>query len=246
MLHHFIRPDHLMKLLETQSLFLIRQDQQNDDLDGRLPARCFTHPHTNDTTKALGLSPEFLISQARAIDSLPSRTFIMSWTHSPTDRMRTEYGENGARCELQASALSLKRLLGYSWSRGCEFPPKSRPVKKAPGGETTAELKSPLYTDGTSAVPVVPSAVATGHKSERLSWEQEIRVSASIWPPHIEVGTLKIIQWPIESFAGLTISLGSKTETKKEACLRELAANRGVAVSGECLDRGQLSDNQAG
>jgi hypothetical protein len=103
MLHHFVRPEHLIELLDRRALHLIRQDKQSDPADGVLPAACFDQPFHGSLEQTLGLNPSFLRNQASAIAVLRGRTFIMSWTLTPSGPVRAIYGERGRRCELQIS-----------------------------------------------------------------------------------------------------------------------------------------------
>ena len=232
MLHHFIRPEHLIALLERRALHLMRQDLQSDPTDGILPAACFDRPFLGPVEQMLGLNPSFLQSQASAIAALRPRTFIMSWTLTPSARMRATYGENGQRCELQISTLSLKKLIGYEWLQGNEFPPKPKAIAEIAGATATAQLKDPLYTDGARAISVVPSYFATAHKGEQYAEENEVRIEAVIRPENLPVGSEdKLIRWPIASFTGLGISLPgqipSATAARISALLAELEIRTG-------------------
>lgn len=208
---HFIKPEYLAIMLRRGAFCLTRQDPQSDKDDGVLPAACFKRPYHGQLEQALHLSPEFLSSQAHAVAALRNRTFIMCWTCDPVGHMRQKYGENGLRCELQASEQAIKRMLGYEWLAGCEFPPKRRSLPEIPGGGATAELKEPSYTDGTQAISVMPSAFATAHKHEYYAVEAELRVEAIIAPREVPVGENDHkIAWGVTSFDSMAIVIGSK------------------------------------
>jgi hypothetical protein len=229
MLHHFIAAEHLVTMLEKEAFHLIRQDTYPND--GKLPDECFTKPYRGALERSLGLEDEFLVSQAHAVDSLRHRTFIMSWTHDPSPAMRAMYGKNGLRCEIQASARSVKAMLGYSWPGRHEFPPRDQIVSEIPGGTTTAELKLPVYSDGIGAISVVPSTFATGHKTANHEWEAEARIAASVLPYDLEVlPEHTIIQWKAASFHGLTVALSPTVSAKERACIVQLAAFHEISV----------------
>jgi len=234
LLSHYIRPEYLVTLLRQRAFCLTRQDLQSDKADGVLPAACFESPHVGPLERALGLKPEFLINQAHAVAGLRTRTFIMSWTCDPAGHMRATYGENGRRCELQTSENGLKRMLGYEWFPGAEFPPKPRAIPEIPGGRATAELKPALYTGGTKAIPVVPSAGATAHKAAGFGPEAELRVEAGIDPPELKVdaGTERI-GWELATVVGLSIVIGSQVGDTEAAEIARLAAELGIAVRRE-------------
>lgn len=229
MLHHFIRPEYLVALLERRALHLMRQDRQSDLSDGVLPVACFDQPFQGPVEKMLGLKRSFLQSQASAIAALRPRTFIMSWTCAPSAEMRATYGENGLRCELHISTLNLKKLIGYEWLQGNEFPPRPTAIAEIAGAITTAQLKEPLYTDGTTAISVVPSYFATAHKDEQFARENEVRIEAVIHPETVPVGTDDtLIRWPVFSFAGLGISPPERISPAIAARISTLAAELGI------------------
>jgi|CXWL01.1.fsa_nt_gi hypothetical protein len=231
LLSHFIRPEYLLALLKYKAFCLIRQDCQSDPADGVLPPKTFTDPHQGQLEQSLGANADFLVSQAHAVAALRKRTFIMSWTCDPAGHMRETYGEQGRRCELHASGNQLKHILGYEWFPGAEFPPKPRPVPEFPGGRTSAELKEAFYTDGTRAVPVIPSAFATAHKGEKFEVEAEFRIEAIVVPDHVPVPPAQDkILWPMASFAGLTVTIGSKVPDAEAAEIEHVANSLGIPV----------------
>jgi hypothetical protein len=232
MLNHFIKPEYLISLLERRAFHLLRQDCQSDPADGLLPASTFDQPFQGSVEEILGLKRSFLQSQARAVAALRTRTFIMSWAISPSASVRARYGERGQRCELQVSTINLKRMIGYEWIREDEFPPRSIPIAEVAGAIATAQLKSPHYTGGASAIPVVPSYFATAHKNkQRYSEENEVRIEVVILP---ENGCLRpsdtLIRWPIASFVGLRILLTEQTPRDAATRLYALAAGLNVPV----------------
>jgi hypothetical protein len=231
-LHHFVRPEHLIELLERRALHLIRQDKQSDPGDGVLPTACFDQPFQGPLEQSLGLNASFLRSQATAIAAHRARTFIMSWTLTPSESVRTIYGEHGRRCELRISTLNLKRLIGYEWLQGNEFPPKRRPVAEIGGAITTAQLKEVIYTDGRSAIRVVPSYFATAHKDEKqYAEENEVRVEAVIPLENGAVNTDDtLIRWKVTLFDGLRITLTDQIPPAAAARISGLAAELKIPV----------------
>lgn len=231
LLSHFIRPDYVITLLQTHAFCLVRQDAQSDPHDGKLPAACFNQPYMGALEHGLNLSPKFLANQAHAIAGLRGRTFIMCWTHDPGGHMRERYGEGGQRCELRVSELGLKRLLGYEWLSGSEFPPKRRPIPEIAGGHATAQLTEPIYSDGSEAIPIVPSFGATAHKHTDYAVEAELRVEAVIEPHDASVSGAQVqIAWALTSLAELTIVLGVKVSEPAATEIGGIAASLGVSV----------------
>jgi hypothetical protein len=233
-LSHFIRPQFLLPLLKNKAFCLVRQDCQSDPADGVLPPKTFTDPLQGPLEQSLGAKTDFLKIQALAIAALRIRTFIMSWTCDPAGYMRETYGEQGRRCELHASENQLKHILGYEWFPGAEFPPKPRPVPEFPGGHASAELKEAFYTDSTKAVPVIPSAFATTHKHQDFKVEAEFRVEAVVMPEHVPVPTTQDkILWELVSFAGLSVTIGSKVPDAEAAEIEQVAKSHGIPVRRE-------------
>jgi hypothetical protein len=231
LLHHFIRPDYLVALLECQKIHLKRQDLQSDPFDGVLPSGCTEQPFRSPLEDALGLSDLFLKSQAHAIAAMRSRTFIMSWTVSPSEGARAKYGEGGERCEIRASMAALKRMLGYETLSGNEFPAR-KPLPEIFGSKATAQLTEPVYTQGTTSIQVVPSFFATAHKHRDFANEEEIRIQVTI--PHetpLANPAATHILWPLNSIAGLHIQLTDKTPEAAASRMRELAADLCVEIS---------------
>ncbi|MFZ5495995.1 MAG: hypothetical protein ACOZE5_11770 [Verrucomicrobiota bacterium] len=231
MLSHFIKPAYLISLLCHRAFCLTRQDIQSDPADGILPQGCFDQPHLGALELSLGLSPAFLKSQAQAVAGLRERTFVMCWTCDTAGHMRDTYGEHGARCELRTSELQLKRMLGYEWFPGAEFPPKPRAIPEIPGGRATAELKEPVYTDGTMAIPVVPSAGATAHKLAKFASEAELRIEAIVGPDGVPVSPEQDkITWSLAATTGMDIIIGSQVSEPEAAEIERLANALGMPV----------------
>jgi hypothetical protein len=230
MLHHFIRPEYLIALLEVRAFRLGRQDRQSDLGDGILPDACFDQPFRGPLEDSLGASDSFLKSQAAGIAALRQQTFIMCWSFDPSSMARSVYGENGERCEIQISETNLKKVLGYEWLKGGEWPPRRRSFSEFGGGKATAQLKEVLYTDGTKAISVVPSYFATAHKRQKFSEEKEIRIEV-VAP--MECGIIKqevaFIQWPLTTFSGLGISVTKRTPAPAVVRIFALAADLGIA-----------------
>jgi|GEM_PF-7125732 len=229
LLSHFIKGEHLVTILTTRAFFLTRLDAQSDTADGKLPEQSFANPHVGELERTLDISPKFLVSQANAIAALRPRTFIMCWTHEPDGHMREKYGEDGLRCELRVSIESLKQIVGYEWPGGFEFPPRPRAVPELPGGRTTVQLKTPVYTDGSSAIPVVPSFYATAHKDQRYSVEAEVRLEAIVEPPNLPIdATVSGIRWELAHMAGLSVTIGAKVPLKLAEEICSLTARVGM------------------
>ena len=157
----------------------------------------------------------------------------MPWTYAPTEDVREAYNEGGYRCELRASELQLMRILGYFLSPEARIPPKSRPTPEFPGGRAGAELKEPHYSSGSKAIPVVAAPSATAHKDSQFLPDAEMRVEAIVTPDHIEIDEAqKVIKWSVDSFAGLTISIGTKTPLGDAEKINQLASKFGIPVYG--------------
>ena len=181
--------------------------------------------------RALGITDEFLKSQAAAIDADRDRTYIMCWTHNPTPHMQAVYGENGARCAIELSETQLKMLLGYGWAPGVEFPPARRPLPDQPDAYLSVQLTEPLYTDGASAISVIPSYFATSHKGERFKEEAEIRIQGYVGPPEKEFGELAhFLPWALPHFKGLVICIGAKIPQPEAAEIEKLARQFSIPV----------------
>lgn len=230
LLTHFIRPCHLLTLLRNRAFCLVRVDQQKGaPSDSKLPQACFDQPHHGSLEQGLGLNDEFLKSQAAAIEADRDRTYLMCWTHDPTPHMEVVYGENGARCTIELSVIQLKILLGYGWAQGAEFPPARRPLPGMPHAYLSVQLIEPLYTDGTSAVSVVPSYFATAHKDEQFAGEAEIRVQGFVGPPEKDVGGLgHFLPWELPHFNGLGI--GAKVPESEAAEIEKLSGQLSIPV----------------
>lgn len=228
LLSHFIRPQYLVDLLRNQAFCLTRQDAQSDKNDGVLPAATFTDPYRGPLENSLRLPKSFLQNQAHAVASLRERTFIMCWTCDPAGHMRDTYGEHGQRCELHASQHQLEAMLGYEWN----FPPRRRPLPEIPGGVATAELKEAFYTDGTKAVPVVPSAFATAHKDTQFASEAEFRVEAIVSDGVAIPPAQTKILWKVATFSGFAITIGSKVAGAEAQEIAREAKALGIPVAG--------------
>jgi hypothetical protein len=145
--------------------------------------------------------------------------------------MEVVYGENGARCTIELSVIQLKILLGYGWVPGAEFPPARRPLPGMPHAYLSVQLIEPLYTDGTSAVSVVPSYFATAHKDERFAVEAEIRVQGFVGPPEKDVGGLgHFLPWELPHFNGLGIGIGAKVSESEAAEIEKLSGQLSIPV----------------
>jgi len=231
-LHHFIKPEHLIALMERKAFHLMRQDKQSDPRDGKLPDACFENPHKGQLEEILGVKGHFLKNHAMGIDARRSRRFIMSWTRDPSAHMREKYGENGRRCELQASAKHLTEMLEYEWRGGCEFPPKRRDIAEIPGSFAQAELKKVIYANDGSPVSLVPSYFATMLKDQNcFAQENEIRIEAVIQPDQIEVKeTDTLIRWAVVSFRGIKVILGENIALSEKDKIKWLASNLDVPI----------------
>jgi hypothetical protein len=232
LLTHFIRPCHVLTLLRNRAFCLVRVDQQKSDpSDSKLPQACFDQPHHGPLEHGLGLTDEFLKSQAAAIEASRDRTYIMCWTHNPTRHMKAVYGENGGRCTIELSEIQLKILLGYGWASGAEFPPARRPMLGVPHAYLSVQLIEPLYTDSTSAVSVVPSYFASSHKDEQFAGEAELRVQGIVGPPEKDVSGLgHFLPWELPHFNGLAIGIGAKVPESEAAEIQQLAGQLSLPV----------------
>lgn len=228
LLHHFIRPEHLVALLEKRAFHLIRQDlQKSDPNDGVLPPDCFSKPHIGPFERSLGIDEAFAISQAHAVASLRFRTYIMSWTKEPSEQLRQQYGENGGRCELRASANVLGSMIGYV----ANVPPDQH-VKEIPDVLACAQLKPARYTDGKTPISVFPSAFATTHKDAgKFTTDAEIRIEAVAETDDIEPTQMPpLILWDIHRFSGLSITLARRIAPQDREMIVALSTELSVPV----------------
>ncbi len=112
------------------------------------------------------------------------------------------------------------------------MPPNSRMIPEIPGGRATAELKAPHYSVGGEAIPVVAFPSATARKEAKFKTDAEMRIEAIVMLDEIKPSDgLKSINWSLNSFAGLTISLGTKTSVADAKKIKMLAAKAGVPVN---------------
>jgi hypothetical protein len=126
----------------------------------------------------------------------------------------------------------LKRLIGYEWPQGCEFPPRHRAISEIAGATATAQLKEAIYTDGGSAIPVMPSYFATAHKDEQqYAEENEVRIEVVI-PPETAVVRPddKLIRWQVASFGGLQIALTDQIPSTATSRIVSLAAELKIPI----------------
>ena len=233
LLHHFIKPEYLIALLEKRAFHLLRQDKQSDVNDGKLPDACFENPYIGPFERAIGANEAFLKNRAVGIEYNRHRRFIMSWTLDPSEKMRMKYGENGKRCEIQSSILNLRRLLGYTCIDGAVFPPKCRPCPEILQAKVRVELNEPVYTDGNTPIPVLVSTLASAHKdADKYEYENEIRIQAFIMPPSIQIGPNDIlVSWPIATFEGLVIQVGPLISREKRDKITLLASDYGIRIN---------------
>jgi hypothetical protein len=228
LLHHFIRPEHLISLFEKRAFHLTRQDlQASDPNDGILPADCFDNPHIGPFERAHRIDKDFAISQARAIASLRPRTYIISWTKEPSEELRRQYGENGRRCELRASLNALAAMIGYVRSV-----PPDQSLVELPGVLACAQLKSTRYTDGRNPISVFPSAFATTHKdADKFSIDAEIRIEAIAEADNFEPAQMPpLILWNIHRFADLSVTLASRIAVQERERISALCTELSIPV----------------
>lgn len=228
LLHHFIRPEYLIALLEKRAFHLTRQDlQPSDSNDGVLPPDCFSNPYIGSFERAHGIDKDFAISQAHAIASLQPRTYIMSWTKEPSDQLRRQYGENGGRCELRTSLNALAAMIGYVRSV-----PPDQSVAELPGVLACAQLKATHYTDGSAPISVFPSAFATTHKdASQFSTDAEIRIEAVAETDNFEPAQMPpLILWNIHRFTGLSVTFAPRITVQERERISALCTELSIPV----------------
>jgi hypothetical protein len=226
--HHFIRPEFLIALLEKRAFHLIRQDQQKSDRnDGVLPRACFENPFIGPLERSLGIAKDFAIGQAHAITSLRPQTYIMSWTRELSEGNHQRYGEDGKRCRLQVSKLKLSSMIGYIQG----FPPKQE-VHEVRGVRAHAQLKEPLYTDGTKPIPVFPPYYATVHKNAALfEQEAELRIEAVPEIDRLDPETMPpLILWNIHRFTGLSVTFAPRITVQERERILALCTELSIPV----------------
>ena len=229
LLHHFIRPEYLIALLEKRAFHLTRQDlQPSDPNDGVLPPDCFSNPYIGSFERAHRIDKNFAISQAYANASLRPRTYIMSWTKEPTEQLRQRYGENGGRCEIRASLVTLMAMVGYSG-----VVPPHQEIQELPGLIADAELKPTRYVDRTRPISVFPSAFATECKdAKQFHSDEEIRIKAVVDTYELDASQMpKLILWNIRRFTGLSVTLAPRISDHDREEISRLCKELSVPIS---------------